>query len=309
MYTQVVTTNRCQNSCKFCFGKYSRQLQDMKFEDFKQAVDFILAGVPRISNVDLTPVVGEFFIKNRIKEMEYLESKRNIENYDMVTNLLDMSDEEMDFVLGSKKTELYVSIYGYNLDSYRMITENERFSDFEERLSVLYKKIIKLKETPKITFIMRHGKLDEMPTVSRVFKIIKGLMITRPDKVYMDEHVAHGNYTWAGQLEVENPMPIPKKKGICLHSIVQTAILPDKDITLCGLIDVNKKLIIGNAEQKFEDVYGCNSLYRDIIEKQKSGKFPDLCLNCNEYEFYLDEPEMLKKHFYKNDTLRWMYEN
>lgn len=306
MFLQISTTNRCVLACHFCFGQYPRVVQDMSLKDFKKAFQFYSRSVPRISNVDLTPIVGEFFIKDRLKELKFLEERKKVENYDVVTNLIKMTDSQINHILSSKKTRLYVSIYGHDFDSFKATTGTDRYLKFEERLGRLYSYIIQKDEIPNITFIMRYAKLNEIPITSKVFKIIKGLTITKPNKIDMDDHAAHNNYTWAGQLKVPNPFPIPKKKGICLHSIVQTCVCPDQKITLCGLVDFKQQMVIGNTDMNIWDVYGPDSYYRDLIEKQNMGIFPKLCHSCNEYEYYLDEPQQVERHLNKIRFLRWI---
>ena len=292
--------------CHFCFGQLPRVVQDMTFGDFKRALRFYMRGVPRISNVDLTPIVGEFFISDRLQELIYLEARKKIENYDVVTNLINMTDHQMSHILASNKTRLFVSVYGHDFESYKQTTGTDRYIIFEERLRRLYSFIFQRNEIPHITFIMRHAKLNEIPIDSKIFQIIKGLNIIKPKLIDMDDHAAHNNYTWAGQLKVKNPFPIPKKKGVCLHSIVQTAVYPDQQITLCGLVDVKQKMIIGDTSMNVWDVYGPDSYYRDIIEKQNMGVFPELCKKCNEYEYYLDEPQQIERHVDKIKFLGWI---
>jgi hypothetical protein len=99
---------------------------------------------------------------------------------------------------------------------------------------------------------------------------------------------------------------IPPKKGVCLHSIVQTAVCPDQQITLCGLVDYKQKMIIGHTDMNIWDVYGPDSYYRDVIEKQNMGVYPPLCQKCNEYEYYLDEQNQIQKHVDKIKFLGWI---
>jgi len=306
MFIQISTTNRCILGCSFCFGKYPRIAEDMPFSIFKKAIRFYCKGLSRISNIDLTPVVGEFFIKDRIKELQYIEDRKKIERYDVVTNLLEITDKEIDFFLASKKNQLFISIYGHDELTYKRTTGKNLYRKFIERLRSLYTRYLPLENPPKLIFYMRHDKFRNIPITSEVFKIIKGLMVIKEYKISIDESTAGKNDTWAGQLEVENPEPTTRKMGGCLHSIVKTAVLPDGNITLCGLVDYKKKMIIGTINQRCEEVYGPDSKYREIIEKQRMGVFPELCQNCNEYEYYKKDMYMLKNHINKNKVLEWL---
>jgi hypothetical protein len=155
---------------------------------------------------------------------------------------------------------------------------------------------------------MRYDKFKNVPYNSKLFKIIKGLQAVYKGNIIIDNDNAKLNYDWAGQLPgVKYLAKKPEKKGICLHAIVQTAILPNFDVTLCGMVDINRKMLIGNIlKQSVEDIYGAKSNYRDIVEKQSMGVYSEMCNACREYEYYLDEPEMIKKHKLNNEVLDWI---
>jgi hypothetical protein len=281
----------------------------MEPDEFKFVINR-LASTVRLSNVDLTPIVGDFYLTPCHNVMiNILENKKRVENYDVVTNLLAMSDTDMDSFVKSKKTQIFISIYGHDNQSYLDMTGTVKFPQFEERLNMLYNKLRKNKFTgPSIIFYMRYDKFKNVPYDSKLFKIIRGLQAVYRGEISIDNGNAKLNYDWAGQLPgVKYLAKKPKKKGICLHAIVQTAILPNFDVTLCGMVDINRKMLIGNIlDQSVEDIYGAKSNYRDVVEKQSMGVYSEMCSACREYEYYLDEPEMIKKHKLNNKVLDWI---
>jgi len=308
MYIQLVTNNICQLRCYPCLNR-ARLTEIMEPDEFKFVVDK-LTSIFRLSNVDLTPIVGDFYLTPRHSIMiNMLEEKERVENYDVVTNLLAMSDTDMETFINSKKTQIFISIYGHDNQSYLDMTGTVKFPQFEERLNVLYNKLRKNKFVgPTITFYMRYDKFENVPYDSKLFKIIRGLQAVYKGKIIIDNDNAKLNYDWAGQLPgVKYLAKKPKKKGVCLHAIVQTAILPNFDVTLCGMVDINRRMLIGNIlDQSVEDIYGAKSNYRDIVEKQSMGVYSEMCNACREYEYYLDEPEMIKKHKLNNEVLDWI---
>lgn len=308
MYIQLVTNNICQLRCYSCLNR-ARLTEIMEPDEFKFVVDKLTSTV-RLSNIDLTPIVGDFYLTPRHNIMvNILEDKKRVENYDVVTNLLAMSNEDMDFFIRSKKTQIFISIYGHDNQSYLDMTGAVKFPQFEERLATLYKKLVHNKYNgPTITFYMRYDKFENIPYTCRLFKIIRGLQAVYKGKIIIDDGNAKLNYDWAGQLpNVKYLADKPEKKGICLHAIVQTAILPNFDVTMCGMVDINRKMLIGNIlDQSVEDIYGSKSDYRDTVEKQSMGVYSEMCNVCREYEYYLDEPEMIKKHKLDNEVLDWI---
>jgi iron-sulfur cluster protein len=308
MYIQLVTNNICQLRCYPCLNR-ARLTEIMEPDEFKFIVNKLTSTV-RLSNVDLTPIVGDFYLTPRHDIMiNILENKREVENYDVVTNLLAMSDTDMDSFVKSKKTQTFISIYGHDNQSYLDMTGTVKFPQFEERLNMLYNRLRQNKFTgPTITFYMRYDNFKNVPYDSKLFKIIRGLQAVYKGKIIIDNGNAKLNYDWAGQLPgVKYLADKPEKKGICLHAIVQTAILPNFDVTLCGMVDINRKMLIGNIlDQSVEDIYGAQSKYRGIVEKQSMGVYSEMCNACREYEYYLDEPEMIEKHKLNNEVLDWI---
>lgn len=308
MYIQLVTNNVCQLRCYPCLNR-ARLAEIMEPDEFKFIVNKLTSKV-RLSNVDLTPIVGEFYLTPHHNIMiNILEENKKVENYDVVTNLLEMSNADMDFFIKSKKTQIFISIYGHDNQSYLDMTGTVKFPQFEERMSMLYNKLRENKFLgPTITFYMRYDTFKNVPYDSKLFKIIRGLQAVYKGKIIIDNGNAKLNYDWAGQLPgVKYLAKKPKKKGICLHAIVQTAIFPNFDVTLCGMVDINRRMLIGNIlDQSVEDIYGAKSNYRDIIEKQSMGVYSEMCSACREYEYYLDEPEMIKKHKLNNGVLNWI---
>ena len=103
------------------------------------------------------------------------------------------------------------------------------------------------------------------------------------------------NHNWAGQVDVPEPVvPLPRIHDMptCVHAILQNCVLPNGDMTLCGMNDVNRELIIGNIfESYLKEIYGDDSKYSSYtLNNQPS------CTKCSEYDAKTCEPEDVREH-------------
>ena len=132
---------------------------------------------------------------------------------------------------------------------------------------------------------------ESMPIKSDVYKYVRSLQLISKNDVVFDSSMSSLNFNWAGQLDVPNPAHLGNNDGICLHAVIQNCVFPGGDITLCGMVDVNKKMIIGNMfETSLKDIYN-GSKYVSYMEH-----LPELCKKCTEYETKYNETEDVNLH-------------
>jgi len=145
---------------------------------------------------------------------------------------------------------------------------------------------------------------DDFPKDSFAYKFIKAIQLITKTKVTFDNDMAGINHNWAGQVDVPEPVvPLPRMGAhmpTCVHAILQNCVMPNGDITLCGMNDVNGELIIGNIfQQPLKEIYGWDSKY-ELYTMQH----PPLCRRCTEYDAKDCEPEDVKEHEDKLNKIR-----
>lgn len=275
MKLQLIINDKCQLNCGPCIRSTNQYTKTglMSFDKFTKILDII----PSLENLDLTPMIGDpLDIPNFHEYITHVNTRPYIQHFDMVTNLIGLNKKQLDAMCNSNKFGLFISVYGHDKESFLKFTGVDKFEQFEKSLKLLIEYIGAYKfVTFPIVFYLRNGDrktfFSKNTSVSTYIK-----MLTQFNKrLYtIDDTTANSNFNWGGQFEnVINKFEMPKDRPTpCLHLREQRAIFPNGDLTACGMVDVNKKMIIGNI---FKD--GPNILNKVYCN-------PVLCENCNEYE-------------------------
>lgn len=260
-----------------------------------------------ISLVDMTPIVGEITKTPEWREMfKYLYENSDVEKFDVVTNFLDFNRKDILRLMGYKdKFAMVISVYGHDRDSFYESTGEDKWDEFVESLTDLQEALtLNEYECFPITFYFRHIPFEEFPKNSFAYKFIKAIQLITKTKVTFDNDMAGIHHNWAGVADVPEPvMPLPRigaDAPTCVHAILQNCVLPNGDITLCGMNDVNGELIIGNIfETPLKEIYGWDSKYELYTMHH-----PPLCTRCTEYDAKTCEPEDVKEHEDKLNKIR-----
>jgi sulfatase maturation enzyme AslB (radical SAM superfamily) len=274
---------------------------------FEYVVDDYVDVFGSVDMVDMTPIAGELTLTpDWLKMLEYLYDKDEVVRFEYVTNFLDYDLQTlMKLLKFSDKFGLFISVYGYDRESFVQSTGVDKWDEFIESITNLQQAMLLNKyECFPITFYFRGVAYEDIPHNMFISKFLKALKIVSKGEITFDSSMANLNFNWAGQMEVPNPVPAHVRVGAdtptCLHAIIQNCVLPDGDITLCGMVDVNRKMIIGNIfNQSLKEIYGKGSLYASYIEHNHP-----LCSKCTEYESKHNEPEDVKTHENKLDKIR-----
>jgi hypothetical protein len=259
-----------------------------------------------ISLVDMTPIVGEITNTPEWHEMfRYLYENTDVDKFDVVTNFIDFSRKDILRLMRYKdKFSMVISVYGHDRDSYFESTGVDKWDDFVDSITDLQEALtLNEYECFPITFYFRHKPFEDFPKDSFAYKFIKAIQLITKTKVTFDNDMAGINHNWAGQVDVPEPVvavPLTHDMPTCVHAILQNCVMPNGDITLCGMNDVHGKLLIGNIfTSSLEEIYGEDSRYASYIEHM-----PDLCKKCSEYDAKTCEPEDVREHEDKLDKIR-----
>ena len=306
MRIQISANNTCQLDCKWCVRDKGKP-EVMGLNVFEYVIDEFTDTFGNISLVDMTPITGELTQNPEWREMlEYLYENDYIEKFDFVTNFIDFSLIDILKLMTYKdKFEMIISVYGHDRESYIESTGVDKWDGFIESLTLLEEALsIREYEGFPVTFYFRHKPFDEFPVDSFAYKFIKAIQVISKSPVRFDNSMANMNHNWAGQVDVPAPVPAHPRIGAhaptCVHAILQNCVLPNGDITLCGMNDYKGELIIGNIfHQSLPEIYSRDSLYALYTMQH-----PPLCTRCTEYDAKDTEPEDVKAHEDKLNKIR-----
>lgn len=272
MKIQIITHHKCQLNCPPCIRHILKPDSDtMSMKTFVNIMEIL----PELENVDLTPINGDPLLdEHLIERMDYLENSSKVKHFDLVTNLVGLTPEILDKWFTYKKFGLFISIYGDSNLRYKVNTNTLNLPKFKENFDRLYYKICDERKMPfPMTFYFRGCTFDRMHGIGSWLtdKIFKLKLVF--NNIYIDEDHANKNYNWGGQYNnVEDPAPMPERGDkYCIHANEQNCIFPNGDVSLCGMVDVQKKMLFGNILKEGMKVFN-NLVYMS------------LCKGCNEYE-------------------------
>lgn len=303
MFIQISTNNICQLKCEWCIGDKGIP-ETMGLCLFEHVVNEFIDTFGTLSLVDMTPIVGEITQTPDWMEMlQYLYTRHEVKRFEFVTNFLNYDKQTIRRLMGYReKFGIFISVYGYDRLSFNETTGVDGWSWFEKSLINLQECMSESGYTCfPVTFYFRNMPHRDIPTDSFLHRFIRSLQITSKNVVVVDSTMAKKNYNWAGQFEdVPNPVPVGDNKETCLHAVLQNCVLPNGDITLCGMVDFCGKMLIGNIFNKsLSEIYGKGSLYESYMEQNHP-----MCMKCSEHEPKSNEPEDVRKHEDKLNKIR-----
>lgn len=121
-FFSVEFTNVCNLKCAFCgYQHFNGEFKINDFENFKHKIKEISKHTK--TNISFTPLTGDIFTnKNVIQKLKYVETFKGIEKYGLTTNFILCSKEEILEILNLKKlTQMKISIYGHDQDSFKKL--------------------------------------------------------------------------------------------------------------------------------------------------------------------------------------------
>jgi MoaA/NifB/PqqE/SkfB family radical SAM enzyme len=316
LYIEV--SNICNLRCRFC--AYSKSLKNKKlimsnekfFSIINQATNF------GYNTFGLTPIVGEVFVdKSFIDKLKFLENHPKVKNYSFFTNFTLANKQIIDELIETRKLrELYISLYGHDLNSFLIITKANKktYNELITNLKYLLERIDNVNFTLSFGLrTIRSFKTLEN-CVSDLCRVVRDIILISKS----DIKILKSFNTWGGMISMNDVKGIDMiindpskfyKKGACSLIFYKNQVMADGGVNACACRDINATLKIGDLnEQSFDEIYSIrNNEYIEIIESQQKGEFNPICTNCDFYRSIYKNYKVYNKYKKKQMGLKHIY--
>ena len=316
LYVEV--SNICNLRCRFC--AYSKSLKNKKlimsnemfFNTINKAINF------GYDTFGLTPIVGEVFVdKNFIDKIKFLENHPKVKNYSFFTNFTLANEYIIDELIKTKKLkELYISLYGHDLDSFINITRSNKkmYNNLITNLNYL------LKVSKKINFNLSFGlrTLRSFKSLencnSDLCKVVKNIIKITKSPI----QILKSFNTWGGLISKEDVKGIDMiindpsdfyKNGACSLIFYKNQVMVNGIINACACRDIDATLKIGDLNtQSFDEIYSIKNIdYINLIKSQEKGNFNLICKYCDFYRSIYKNYNVYGKYKKKQINLKDFY--
>ena len=317
LYVEV--SNICNLRCRFC--AYSKSLKNKKlimsnkkfFNIINRATNF------GYNTFGLTPIVGEVFVdKYFINKLKFLENHPKVKNYSFFTNFTLSNKQIIDELIKTRKLkELYISLYGHDLNSFLNISRANKktYNELITNLNYL------LKRSANINFTLSFGlrtirsfkSLENCE--SDLCKVVRDIIITTKS----DIKILKSFNTWGGMISMDDVKELDMivndpskiyKNGACSLIFYKNQVMVDGILNACACRDINATLKIGDLNvHTFDDIYSIrNRDYINLIESQQKGKFNPICTHCDFYRSIYKDYKVYHKYKKKQMGLKNFYQ-
>ncbi|OUT15968.1 hypothetical protein B9N64_01220 [Campylobacter concisus] len=286
----IEPTNICNANCIFCayqFYKAPKKVMDLDMLE----VILIEAKKLQIKRLDLTPFAGDILTDKNILDKIELIKKYNFESVCTYTNLLNLHKIDVDRLLLSGLTEIYISASPLDKDLHKKIFRDNKYNYFLDNLVLILDKFNnnQHKTVKKINIEFRSNiplkQCLELPDYLNKIKNLTNKDITVGSMQVFD--------SWMGAIDQNDlleGMHIAKQNGIkripCSR-LNNIQILSNGDIRVCGCRFNNQAkediFLLGNIKDiSIYKAYNSEKV-RHIKKKFIIGDPPIECQKCSWY--------------------------
>lgn len=251
-------------------------------------------------HIYLTPMLGEVFADpDVVNKWEQLETEPRIRSFGFYTNFILARPEHIDRMASlTKLTDLYISLYGYDAESFEQTTRKPKrqFDKLLENLRHLDRITDAWWPAEGIHFSVRTVRTDDHP-LKQGTELNEALNSLQRKGAIIFEDVEYD--TWGGTISQDDVDGMGIQlvdgnhlymRGTCTRIFAEVQIKSDGIVHACACRDVDGSLVIGDLkEQPLAEILSYdNALYRKLIEDQMRGVFTANCRSCSLYRSVLD---------------------
>jgi MoaA/NifB/PqqE/SkfB family radical SAM enzyme len=291
MEIAIHTTGACNLNCKFCAYDFipcnwSSVHHYTSVKQFKLIVERLAEF--GFDEIQLTPTIGEPTMDPTLLEkLSFLEAHDKIKKMTLFTNLTNTEDLQ-ERLMQYRKLCIFVSVYGWDRESFRTITRCDQFDSFERSLDSLMKHYTP--EFRSLTFFIRNRSWDRVRLTNTVKQKIKLIVNAKSkgrsffDRNNLTKMYWNGNWCGLDSDDTISDVRWDRKDGICQFALAGNIVDQNGDVCLCGSCDVLRITNIGNVfRDDLEDLYGPDGKFASILRGQQNGMFSGSCKLCSEH--------------------------
>jgi wyosine [tRNA(Phe)-imidazoG37] synthetase (radical SAM superfamily) len=278
--------SKCNLNCSFCRGgmeqgiiKELTRTQTMSTKDFINIIDRCVEGNIRV--IDLTPAIGEVMLDSDLfSKLDYLENNKNIDLFVLTTNLLKLTQKDIEKLSTYTKILYTISVYGYDAKTYHSNTNKNLFHLFLTNLKLFYNTIASLDFKGKVEFTMRSGVVyDNNFPNKEMYYILKALRHLGFVRINNNEIK---DINRANNLLVSTEKS-KKRSGVCIHGPGSGGGITQKgDFLFCPFNDITQKGVMGNIFTTPLNSILSGAKMTELIYKQTNNIYDGICESCNE---------------------------
>jgi iron-sulfur cluster protein len=307
----IETSSLCNLDCRFCaYVKKTSPKVTMKDAFFKNCVAQALDMGYR--HFDLTPCTGDVFMDRTVfNKLAFMDDAPGVTGYSFHTNFTIPKAHDVKRLFDlAKLTDLSISIYGCNLQS---------FVDITQSTEKVYRRLVYnletfLDESGRRRFSMQCSVHPGVASLrGRSSEITR--LIERIRKAGIPVKIHKGVYNnWGGTITKEDVRGLPidivgpgliYKNGACVRLLTAVQIMATGIVNGCACRDADATLRLGDLnETPLRDLISSrNSRYMALIEEQQQDQFQPICKSCDMYSSIYHKSSGYRKSGVELETL------
>ncbi|MFA5140072.1 MAG: radical SAM protein [Elusimicrobiota bacterium] len=282
-------TNICNARCVFCvYPEMKRAKSTMPMELFRKVVDEAVA--LGISEVDLTPIVGDPFVDAHLFErLDFLASKPSLRRFHFYTNSIAMKPKLAGrLVAYGERLWVFCSFGGFDRETYRSIMGVDGFADAAAHIRAL------IEEKSRTGSKVRIGISLRIPDGNASGDFWEYLCARRDEGLIVVSGVRMFD-NWGGMLPDGRlaeaglvPKPLRRPGGACRRLLTGPVVLADGRVNACCCRDVEATLIIGDTKEESLGEILSGGRLKGLLSRFAAGELPEICRRCTKYQSVFD---------------------
>lgn len=287
----IETSSICNLNCHFCAYPKKLSPKVVMSDDFfhdciRQALEL------GYKTFDLTPCTGDVFTdRNILAKLAWLDENPQVQGYSFHTNFTVPRQQDIDRLVRLKKfTDLHISVYGHNLESFIAMTQGSE--KLYERLVCNLEHLFAstMDRRLPVNFAFHTATKSLARKKSSLLDVLKKFE-QRGASVRIQKRLYNN---WGGFVTAEDVKHLPitvlgedmiNKNGACVRLFNQIQITASGIVNGCACRDADATLRLGDLRQsQLKDIVSPrNPEYMKLIDEQQAGNFRPVCRSCDFY--------------------------